>query len=320
MRLEVFERAGPFASGARSTSSRSDRRAHFEYAQREPLDGRRAGGEVSALDGDACRRRGAVRVARRGDVLVARRARSPARRAAFSTRLGGVSEGPYESLNLGILTDDDPDRVAAQPRAPGRCARARRGRRRDGAAGPRRRRRRSTRSPAPSRGYATPGSELADADAQVTTSREVTPLVLVADCVPLVLPRPGVAAMCTAAGAASRRGSSSGARRDAARARRSRAAIARARSGPGSAPAATRWARRSAARFRGRGHRTTCCPATALDLALAVQRELERLGVSPRSVSPTAGSARAATPSCSSRTAATAASPAARPGSLGSAS
>jgi hypothetical protein len=30
---------------------------------------------------------------------------------AFTTRLGGVSEGPFESLNLGILTDDDPDRV-----------------------------------------------------------------------------------------------------------------------------------------------------------------------------------------------------------------
>ena len=30
---------------------------------------------------------------------------------AFSTRLGGVSDGPYESLNLGILTDDDRGRV-----------------------------------------------------------------------------------------------------------------------------------------------------------------------------------------------------------------
>src|SRR6478609_5844717 len=28
---------------------------------------------------------------------------------AFSTRLGGVSEGPYESLNLGILTADAPE-------------------------------------------------------------------------------------------------------------------------------------------------------------------------------------------------------------------
>ena len=30
---------------------------------------------------------------------------------AFTTRLGGVSEGDFESLNLGILTEDDPDRV-----------------------------------------------------------------------------------------------------------------------------------------------------------------------------------------------------------------
>jgi YfiH family protein len=30
---------------------------------------------------------------------------------AFSTRRGGVSEGPYGSLNLGILTGDDRDRV-----------------------------------------------------------------------------------------------------------------------------------------------------------------------------------------------------------------
>jgi hypothetical protein len=30
---------------------------------------------------------------------------------AFSTRLGGVSEGPFESLNLGILTGDEPELV-----------------------------------------------------------------------------------------------------------------------------------------------------------------------------------------------------------------
>ncbi len=35
----------------------------------------------------------------------------PGARVCFTTRRGGVSEGPYESLNLGILTDDDPDRV-----------------------------------------------------------------------------------------------------------------------------------------------------------------------------------------------------------------
>jgi YfiH family protein len=31
---------------------------------------------------------------------------------AFSTRVGGVSEAPFDSLNLGILTDDDRDAVA----------------------------------------------------------------------------------------------------------------------------------------------------------------------------------------------------------------
>jgi YfiH family protein len=30
---------------------------------------------------------------------------------AFSTRIGGVSTGPFESLNLGILTGDEPDSV-----------------------------------------------------------------------------------------------------------------------------------------------------------------------------------------------------------------
>lgn len=32
----------------------------------------------------------------------------PGARAAFSTRRGGVSEGPYASLNVGFATDDDP--------------------------------------------------------------------------------------------------------------------------------------------------------------------------------------------------------------------
>lgn len=33
-------------------------------------------------------------------------------RVAFSTRLGGVSEAPYDGLNLGLLTDDATDAVA----------------------------------------------------------------------------------------------------------------------------------------------------------------------------------------------------------------
>jgi YfiH family protein len=36
--------------------------------------------------------------------------------AVFTTRRGGVSQGPYESLNLGRLTDDAPDAVQANLR------------------------------------------------------------------------------------------------------------------------------------------------------------------------------------------------------------
>jgi len=36
--------------------------------------------------------------------------------AAFSTRLGGVSEAPFDSLNLGLLTDDDAESVGENRR------------------------------------------------------------------------------------------------------------------------------------------------------------------------------------------------------------
>jgi YfiH family protein len=36
---------------------------------------------------------------------------------AFSTRVGGVSSGPYESLNLGLMTADDPANVDANRRS-----------------------------------------------------------------------------------------------------------------------------------------------------------------------------------------------------------
>src|SRR3954466_4541797 len=35
----------------------------------------------------------------------------PGGAALFTTRRGGVSDGPFASLNLGIRTDDDPGRV-----------------------------------------------------------------------------------------------------------------------------------------------------------------------------------------------------------------
>lgn len=117
-------------------------------------------------------------------------------RAAFSTRKGGVSEGPYESLNLGILTDDDPARVSRnRALLTGVLGR-------DGSAvamgwqvhGADVQVHREP--PAPGRqGFGSPGDDLARVDAQVTDSPGVTPLVLVADCVPLALTAPRAVAM-----------------------------------------------------------------------------------------------------------------------------
>ena len=40
----------------------------------------------------------------------------PGVRVRFTTRLGGVSEGAFASLNLGLLTDDEPERVVENRR------------------------------------------------------------------------------------------------------------------------------------------------------------------------------------------------------------
>jgi polyphenol oxidase len=119
----------------------------------------------------------------------------PGARAIFSTRQGGVSEGPYESLNLGILTDDEPDRVVENR---GRLARAAEVepasvvmgwqvhgtdlREWDG--------------PDPQVAYAKPGDkELPRVDGHVTQEPGLALLVLVADCYPVALSDGNRAAM-----------------------------------------------------------------------------------------------------------------------------
>lgn len=104
----------------------------------------------------------------------------------FSTRLGGVSEGPFESLNLGILTEDRREKVlenrqrlaSAVGFRPDRVAM---GRQVHGAglawAGP----------DLPG-AYSKPGPEPpAEADGQLTAERNRPALVLVADCLPVAL-------------------------------------------------------------------------------------------------------------------------------------
>jgi YfiH family protein len=116
----------------------------------------------------------------------------PGATAAFSTRLGGVSFGAYWSLNLGILTEDDPDFVArnraslaaALDRDPDGIAMGFQVHGTDV---------RIHREPPETPGYARRG-ELPKVDAQATDSPAVTPLVLAADCVPLALAARGAAA------------------------------------------------------------------------------------------------------------------------------
>lgn len=108
--------------------------------------------------------------------------------AAFSARTGGVSKRPYDSLNLGILTDDEPALVRQNRRllaeALGRDpAGLAIGRQVHG----------TTMEVRDARPAAS--ASLNEADAQLALSEELTPLVLVADCAPLALAGSGAVAM-----------------------------------------------------------------------------------------------------------------------------
>lgn len=112
----------------------------------------------------------------------------------FSTRLGGVSEGPFSSLNLGILTDDRREAVIENrqrlARAAGfEAADVAMGRQVHGAG--------LSRAPAARPGpYARPGPDPPpEADGQITDEPERPLLVLVADCLPVALLGDGALAM-----------------------------------------------------------------------------------------------------------------------------
>jgi YfiH family protein len=118
----------------------------------------------------------------------------PGARALFTTRVGGVSEGPYESLNLGILTGDDPERVAENRRRTAARAglaeeRVAMGWQVHGAD------LLEWDAPPDRGGYANPGAELARVDGHLTSQPDVGLLVLVADCLPVALAAPGRVAM-----------------------------------------------------------------------------------------------------------------------------
>ena len=104
----------------------------------------------------------------------------PGARVLFSTRRGGVSAGPYASLNLGRLTDDDGanvdanrERIAAAVGLP--RERFIYGRQVHGA---------SVRRAAEPPGAARPAAE---EDGQATALDDAAALVFVADCLPVML-------------------------------------------------------------------------------------------------------------------------------------
>ena len=112
--------------------------------------------------------------------------RLPGARVTFSTRMGGVSEGPYASLNLGVLTDDDPANVAENRRRLADAAglpadRVAMGRQVHGTD------LREWDAPPADPAYARPGGDLAEVDGHVTGVPGLGLLVLAADCYPVAL-------------------------------------------------------------------------------------------------------------------------------------
>jgi YfiH family protein len=115
--------------------------------------------------------------------------------AVFSTRLGGGSEPPFDSLNLGILTEDEAETVlanrnrlaAALAFPPERIAIARQ------VHGAELLQHAGAQQPSP---FSVPGSPIPEADGHFTTQAGLAPLVFVADCLPVVMAGPrGVAVL-----------------------------------------------------------------------------------------------------------------------------
>jgi hypothetical protein len=118
----------------------------------------------------------------------------PAARAAFSTRLGGVSHEPYDALNVAIMTGDERDDVrenrlrlaAALGREPDGVVMGRQ------VHGAELREHAERQEP---RVYADVVKSPDEVDAHATADPGLTPLVMVADCLPVALAGTGGVAM-----------------------------------------------------------------------------------------------------------------------------
>jgi purine-nucleoside/S-methyl-5'-thioadenosine phosphorylase / adenosine deaminase len=115
-------------------------------------------------------------------------------RVGFGSRVGGVSEAPYDTLNIGILTEDADAAVVENRR---RLAAAVGVEPRDVPIGLQIHKadiavHEAPQDPSP---YAEPGTPLEEVDGHVVRRPGVAPLVLTADCLPVALGGPGGVAM-----------------------------------------------------------------------------------------------------------------------------
>ena len=103
---------------------------------------------------------------------------------AFSTRDGGVSEGDFHSLNLGLLTEDEPERVVENRRR--LCA----ARGLDPERGSMAYQVHAARvEEAQPLGLVTPGTRYPACDGLVTSERGLALMLVTADCLPIALAR-----------------------------------------------------------------------------------------------------------------------------------
>jgi polyphenol oxidase len=187
----------------------------------------------------------------------------PGARGLFTTRRGGHSRGPYASFNLGILTDDDPSAVG-------------RNRRRLSDLVDRRLSLcRQVHGTTIRRAEPEPGAALPHADGQVSSDPDVAPLVLVADCLPIIVATPGAVAVLHAGW----RGLAGGiVANGVAALRAEQAGPMAAAIGPGAGGCCYEVGEEVHAAFAGLG--TDVRHGRNLDLKAVARRELERAGVS----------------------------------------
>ena len=115
-------------------------------------------------------------------------------RVGFGSRVGGVSAAPYDSLNIGVLTDDFDEAVVENRRRlaaavgiePSHVPIGLQVHRADIAV------HESPQDPSP---FAEPGTVLQEVDGHVVRRAGLAPLVLTADCLPVALAGPGGVAL-----------------------------------------------------------------------------------------------------------------------------